>query len=877
MSSDDALDGLDDLLERALVGEDVAGALAALPAEHRGAVQAAIAARRAIGGEATPPRPADRLGPGSALGPYRLIRELGQGGMGVVYHARRDDIGRDVALKVIRPGTDAEPDAVRRFQREARAAARLAGQPGIVGVLDAGEADGRAYFAMDLIAGRSLDALIDAGELTPPGAAALMAAVADAVQAAHAHGILHRDLKPSNILVDERGAPWVTDFGLARAQDAGAEATRLTRSGAVLGTPAYLSPEQAAGEPLDGRADVWSLGATLYECLSGRTPFDSDTSLMVLARIQRQDPWPLRARVPECPTDLETICLKCLEKEPARRYATAGALAADLRAFLAGRPIAARPPTRIYRWRRWAGRNRATVASAGAVAALLVGGGGVLFATVVLPRWRAAELRGESLEQSRQREVQARVGAQPHLDRGRKTLSRLDQLLSHEEWSRADASNLAAAARTEFEQALAADPRNPEALLETARAWYLEGDPRAAYAWCNRAIEADPAFTPARLERALLLLEELTKHRMSDADPGRAPPMEPVASHWQRALSDLAALRAGSAAGPELGYAAALELAIAGQWREAGERLEAYAEARLTDPRAWNLAGRAWLFADEWKRSERAFHQALRERPCDGEALRGRGQSRLEQGNMAGARADFDRCLAVDPDYFAVLSTRALLRHEGGDLAGAQADYDRALELGPRFKQGYLGRGNLRQALADFAGARADFDRAIELDPGYAGAFFNRGNLRNAQGDDDGAMADYGRAAELDPKFAGAYCNRGVIRQRRGDLEGALADFGRAIGADPRLAAAYVNRSGVHLKQGDVAAALADLDRGIKLAPTMIEALIARGELRVRTGDAAGAVDDLTAALRLSRPDGPSRALVEELLARARAALGQRR
>ncbi|MHC5019888.1 MAG: serine/threonine-protein kinase [Planctomycetota bacterium] len=295
--------------------------------------------------------------PGTRIGAYEVLGELGRGGMGVVLRVRRADLQRDFALKVILPGKDTTPEALERFRREARAAARLAGHPGIVGVHDIGEEDGKVFFAMDLVEGASLDRLIDEGELSPRRVAKIIAQAARALQHAHSHGVLHRDVKPGNILVTEQDDVRITDFGLAQTQDSTAEASRLTQAGAVLGTPAYLSPEQANGDELDVRADVYSLGATLYEALTGEPPFAGDTVYTVLARIQRDEPKPPRKADPRVPRDLETVTLKCIEKAPDRRYQSCKELADDLERYLNSEPISARPATLSYRMRKKIGRH----------------------------------------------------------------------------------------------------------------------------------------------------------------------------------------------------------------------------------------------------------------------------------------------------------------------------------------------------------------------------------------------------------------------------------------------------------------------------------------------------------------------------------------
>ncbi|MHC5021966.1 MAG: protein kinase domain-containing protein, partial [Planctomycetota bacterium] len=324
----------------------------------------------------------------ATLGPYTIIKELGRGGMGLVLHARRDDLKRDFALKVILTGADASPEAVRRFKLEAQAAAQLSDHPGIATVHDIGEVGSKVYFAMDLVAGGSLETLIEVGELTPQQGAAIVEEAARAVHYAHNRGILHRDLKPGNILITTDGSAKVTDFGLAKSQDAGPDVTRLTQSGQVLGTPAYMPPEQAGAKALDARADVYSLGATLYEVLTGAPPFTGDSLYSVLAKVMRETPRPVRKCNPAVPADLAVITEKCLAKEPERRYATAAELADDLERFRTSKPITAKPPSVGYLMQR-AVRRHPVVTALGAVIALLLLGGGLFLVPQLLEASRA--------------------------------------------------------------------------------------------------------------------------------------------------------------------------------------------------------------------------------------------------------------------------------------------------------------------------------------------------------------------------------------------------------------------------------------------------------------------------------------------------------
>jgi len=294
--------------------------------------------------------PAPHAAAPRTFGEYQLVEELGRGAMGVVYKAWEASLQRFVALKMILRGELASVADLARFRSEARSAGGLS-HPHIVPVYQVGEWDGQAYFSMQYVEGTTLAALVAKGPLPQRVAARYLAAIARAVHHAHQHGILHRDLKPSNVLIDGNDQPLVTDFGLAKrvsspGQSAGGE---LTGTGAIVGTPSYMAPEQAAGQGTpQATADVYSLGAVLYELLTGRPPFQAASAVDVLLLVRTEEAVRPRLLNRNIDPDLEMICLRCLEKRPEHRYASAAALAEDLEAFLQGNPVSARSNSLAY-------------------------------------------------------------------------------------------------------------------------------------------------------------------------------------------------------------------------------------------------------------------------------------------------------------------------------------------------------------------------------------------------------------------------------------------------------------------------------------------------------------------------------------------------
>jgi serine/threonine-protein kinase len=317
--------------------------------------------------------PSSRQLLGGFFGGYELLEKIGEGGMGAVYRARQIQADRVVALKVVRPqrlaGTNLH-DAVQRFQIEARAAARL-DHDHITPVFEVGEVDGSPFYSMRFIEGENLERLLTRELFSPRRAAACLEPVCRALNYAHGQGVLHRDVKPSNLLLDGRtGRVMIADFGLAKLDDGGT----MTLEGQVFGSPPYMSPEQALGGAVTAHSDIYSTGATLYHLLTGRPPFRAESVPQTLKLVVEQEPVPPRRFNPGIDRDLENICLKCLEKNPQRRYESAGALADDLQRYLEGATVHARPIGQVRRATRWCRRRPVTALMLAAVLCVAAAG-----------------------------------------------------------------------------------------------------------------------------------------------------------------------------------------------------------------------------------------------------------------------------------------------------------------------------------------------------------------------------------------------------------------------------------------------------------------------------------------------------------------------
>jgi tetratricopeptide (TPR) repeat protein len=451
---------------------------------------------------------------------YELLGELGRGGMGVVYQARHLALQRLVALKMILSGSHAGAQDLLRFRTEAEAVARLQ-HPNVVQIYEIGEQEGWPYFSLEFCAGGSLEKILNGTPLRPAEAATLVETLARAMHAAHQHGIVHRDLKPANILLSfsrEPAAsaqtalaagsrlndvtPKITDFGLAKKLD---DTSGQTQSGAIVGTPSYMAPEQASGhiKEIGPAADIYALGAILYECLTGRPPFKAATPVDTVLQVIGNEPAAPRQVQPDVPRDLETICLKCLQKDAVRRYGSALALADDLQRFREGRPILARPVGVVERAWRWCRRNLAVAMLLLAVAVTLVAG----TAVACYFAWQAeARARDALAEKARADDETAEA--------------RRQELLAQEQRQRAETSYRLA--REGLEQCVGRvrnDPRLQQGPLEDLRRTIMQAEAEFYQKFVNLR-DDDPAFQLER-GRAWLLLAWITRELGNQAEAVR--------------------------------------------------------------------------------------------------------------------------------------------------------------------------------------------------------------------------------------------------------------------------------------------------------------------------------------------------------------------
>jgi tetratricopeptide (TPR) repeat protein len=798
-------------------------------------------------------RPEGTPGDGPNVPGYEILGELGRGGMGVVYKARQVALNRVVALKMIRHGDSASVGDTERFRTEAEAVARLQ-HHNIVQIYDVGAHRDLPYFSLEYCPGGSLERKLARTPQPPLEAARLVQTLARAMHHAHEHGIVHRDLKPGNVLIAEDGEPKITDFGLAKKLDEVGQ----TQTGAIMGTPSYMAPEQALGQvhAIGPHTDVYALGAILYECLTGKPPFKAPTMMETLELVRREDPVPPSRLQPRTPRDLETICLKCLNKDASRRYGSAQEMADDLQRFLTGESILARPAGPTERAVRWARRRpvRATLVGVAVAAVVAVAAAIPLYISTLERKVRQATAERDAEHRENER-LKAQTICRQRLHEGREALKRgaLEQarilfVQAGDAFpAREDDGDDAVALRTEVDRSLR------ETDDQLARRAGLAGEQK-------RLAEL------LRLrDEAFFLLNQDVVTGLNDASPKAS------AEVARQALA-LYGLKADSAAPPAVRFldraeqaqlAAGLHevfLVLAeatarpqpGQAVEKRQLQEALAilqrAERLPPPSAASLRRKA------------RFHEALGDRaaarresrraealpPATGLDWFLAGYDRWQiDHDFQAVLPDFDRALEASPNLFWAHFFRAAAYRSLGNNPAARNDLTACIRVRPAFPWSYVLRGFLAMQAKDAAGAARDLDAALARAGGdglvrYA-VHANRGALLIQTGQVDRALAELDRAVNLRPELHHARVSLAEAHQRRGDFRRALAQLNAAVARQPKMADLYRQRARLHLKLHDQAAGLADLDQAVRLgqggAPRLLAAdQVERGRLLYDAG-----------------------------------------
>jgi tetratricopeptide (TPR) repeat protein len=792
-----------------------------------------------------------RHGPKMVAG-YEILAELGRGGMGVVYQARQLRLNRQVALKMVLAGAHAGGDQLARFFVEAEAVAGLQ-HPNIVQIYEVGTHDGLPYFSLEFVDGGTLAQKLGGKPQPPKEAARLLEAVARGVVCAHQRGIIHRDLKPANILLTRDGTPKITDFGLAKRLEGDSS---QTKSGTLMGTPSYMAPEQAAGKTREvgPLSDQYALGAVLYEMLTGRPPLVGTSIVETLNLVQNQEPLPPGRLQPGLPRDLETICMKCLQKEPAKRYASAQALAADLAHFQAGEPIQARPVSRADRAWRWCKRNPRVAALSGAALLLLVTAG-VAVTALAVNRARGREAEARRLDDERKAVDETRQLARQRFEQAIETVRTGDHKRTLEmlHWSTplfesaADLDDVRAEWRNLRSQAeVYGEFKN---ILDNTRFALFAG---------SRRLKLQAREDCRRLNE----LGEQIRGRTGRGSAGLPPLSDEQQRLFQEdvfeALLIAAMLETDLARGDDYTERqAAARRAIA--WFDRADRVMPGMRVVYANRCAcWGTLGDHDADKADKDRAESIKPTTAIDHFWHGFAHHGRAAEARRQGDTKAAQdfygketAEYAALLQLRPDHFWGYFNWANCQFERGDLHNALVGYCGCIRIRPDFPWPHNNRGTIHLRLGENEEAVQDYSAALALDGDYVEAFANRGTTYFKLGKPREALADLDRAIALNPDYAPTYEYRAEVRRGQKQYDQAVEDYNRLLALTADKGPVYLKLAEVHHDLGRDDEAVNDCNQAVELNPKNAQAIYKRAGYRVAQKDYVGAREDYTTVLTM--------------------------
>ncbi|MEK7485008.1 MAG: tetratricopeptide repeat protein [Planctomycetota bacterium] len=749
-----------------------------------------------------------------SFGKYEVLRHLADGGMGIIYQVRHRELNQIYALKTIIAGEQASEEMIQRFYREAQTLAKLH-HPGIVQTVDFGREGNNYYAVMEFVEGKTLHELIQE-QLDWKKGVQMIKKVLEALYYAHTQGIIHRDLKPHNIFVMEDGTPKIGDFGLAKNKNIITPQDKLTQSGVILGTPAYMPPEQAAGEidKLDARTDIYSIGICLYEVLTGRCPYEGDTVNELFFKVLNEEPKPPSYWKPTVSKNLDIIVLKAIDKRKHKRYPTALAFALDLDRFLNGNPIQAKPISRGEKIAKWSKRHRQILFF---LLLLLILLSGVIFYGI----WREIRTQENLTKQHFVTAQESEEDARSVLTPSERTSLLLksfnlfsfmvsshpkDSLFEKEQWR--VGKKLLQSALQEHEYGLAwyvaqelqdlSSIKTEEKKAILAQVQKQQQQISIQQQIQKQEQEAELCIQNEKYEDALALYRQILKiHPQSAKAYFQCGSMNVLLSEPQKALADL-------------NQAIQLDVEL---------------------PEAYHFRSEAKLLL-------------LEENPKNPVDI------------QLSALKDINEAIRLKSDYWKAYLVRARIKEEMKNIDGALQDCNLVIQSLPNFDDAYYQRGLIRLEKGENGGALDDFNKSIELNPQFAEAYYIRGYLKQSLKDISGALQDYTACLQYDLEDSDAYRERGGIWFEKKENRKAIADFNKAIQFDTEDTVAYLYRASVYIDEKKYTDAIQDLNQLLKLRPEYVLAYDLRGVAKNALEDSANAFEDFSQAIRLDPHQG---------------------